>query len=98
MNKKKLLELAVLQVKNYFFHEGRRFLCHTNFCPELDGFCPRYDCGLLDRFKRFTDRQWANAIKPYLGEYFPNDIGSIDSVTECAANDLMLRRPRGKNE
>lgn len=95
MSKDKLLELAVQEVKNYVFNENRRMVCISMYCPNLDAYCPTYDCGLLDRYKRFTDRQWANAIKPYLNKYIPHDIGSIDNVAEFALGDLRFRRPRG---
>jgi len=93
MSKNKLLELAVQEVKNYVFNGNERMLCHRSFCPEKDGYCPTYDCGVLDRFKCYTDRQWENAIKPYLNEYIPHDIESIANVAKCAVEDMSFRRP-----
>lgn len=38
-------------------------LCNSPWCPNLDGYCPKYSCGFLDRIKSYSDRQWENAVR-----------------------------------
>ena len=60
---------VVEELKEYIFNKQPlyykecRFLCDTPFCSNHEGYCPRYDCGCLDKLKTYTDRQWKNAMK-----------------------------------
>ena len=46
------------ELKSRFLDERERLLCHNcKFC------CPTYKCGLLDKVKELTDRQWDNIAK-----------------------------------
>ena len=46
------------ELKSLFLNKEKRFLCHN-----CKFFCPTYKCGLLDKVKELTDRQWDNIAK-----------------------------------
>ena len=83
-------EQLVDKVKEVVFNKYR-WLCN-HFC-NLDGYCPTYDCGSLDRLKRLSDRQWLNSINKIL-KYYPN-IEFDDMVTEVV-DDIWHKRPGKK--
>jgi hypothetical protein len=47
------------ELKSRILDERERLLCHN--CKWR--YCPTYDCGLLDKCKELTDRQWDNIAK-----------------------------------
>lgn len=75
------------QLKNDTF----TWLC-DHFC-NLDGYCPTYNCGNLDRLKRFSDRQWLNTINKML-KCYPN-IEFEDLVLEVVY-EIWHKRPAKK--
>ena len=83
----KPLEL-IEKVKSFVFDTNRHWLC-DHFC-NLDGYCPTYDCGSLDKLKRYNDRQWLNSITKTLKVY-PN-IDFEDLVMEVV-DDLWHKQP-----
>lgn len=90
MNKPTLEEL-----KEYVFGKGSRFLCHTSYCGCKDGYCPRYDCGCLDKLKTYTDKQWRNAMS-YVDAYYKAIVFDIcDYAFEVV--DYLWHRKGGKN-
>ena len=84
------------KIKEYVFDKGLRLLCDNCFwCALKDGYCPRYDCGSLDRLNAFTDRQWNNAIKK-VKKYYSKTSLSFDDLVEEVLHELRYNRPRGK--
>lgn len=55
--------MTVEELKELIFSVEKRSCCDCWYCGNQDGYCPRYDCYLLDRLRRLTDRQWKNVIK-----------------------------------
>ena len=84
-------EQLVDKVKEFVFSKSRCWLC-DHFC-NLDGYCPTYNCGSLDRLKRFSDRQWLNTINEVL-KHYPN-IEFEDLVSEVVW-DIWHKRPAKK--
>ena len=49
MNNNELVE----KIKEFLFNNEIQYLCDTIWCGLKDGYCPRYDCGLIDKLKSF---------------------------------------------
>ena len=50
-------------MKKVVLDEKERLLCHN--CKWR--YCPTYECGLLDKVKSLTDKQWDNSqVKKHL--------------------------------
>lgn len=50
------------ELKAITLDERKRVLCKFNN-PCRDGYCPTYECNLVDKAKALTDRQWNNIAK-----------------------------------
>lgn len=50
------------ELKSRVLDERERVLCLFN-PPCRNGYCPTYDCLILDKAKALTDRQWNNIAK-----------------------------------
>lgn len=88
-------EFKITNIKDIIFNPKKRFLCHTCFCGNEDGYCPTYECGLKERLKKYTKRQWNNAIE----EINRHDIHlmnqkSEDDYIEDVLDALLRKRPR----
>lgn len=91
----KSIKINAQKVKERIFDPNKRKLCECyslGWCGLEDGYCPRYDCGALDRLKRFTDRQWENAVRYCFANYIYDN---IDALAEDVLEVLRYRRPRG---
>jgi hypothetical protein len=84
------LEL-VNKVKEHILNQKQRYCC--NHC-KVDGYCPTYDCGNLDRIKAYTDRQWLNTIKKTQRTY-EFDL-TFEELVDEVYYDIWFKRPRGK--
>ena len=89
MNKQEL-EL-VNKVKEYILNQKRRYCCYH--C-KVDGYCPTYDCGNLDRVKAYTDRQWLNTINSVKRSY-KDKLTFEELVDEVFYEMVQFKRPRG---
>ena len=50
------------ELKSRVLDERERLLCgYSRSCKE--GYCPMYDCGLLDKAKLLSAKQWDNIAK-----------------------------------
>ena len=81
--------MTVEELKRHFFDENKRVCCASGCCPLLDGYCPTYDCGMLDQLKRLSDKQWHNILNECEKE---NDL-SDDSIILKG-----IRRSRSKRK
>lgn len=88
------IRIDAQKVKQYVFDEKKRMLCNVfGWCGLADGYCPTYECGALDRLKRYTDRQWENAVR-YCKQHYIYD--HVADLAEDVLDVLRFRKPRGK--
>ena len=85
----------VAEIQNIVSDPSKRILCDNHWwCGLEDGYCPTYRCGALETLNRYSDRQWANAIKQAERDcgVFTNEYEFIDIVLYI----LRYKRPRYK--
>ena len=55
--------MTVSEIKRFIFDPYKRRCCNTSYCGNKDAYCPKYNCLLLWKMNRLSDRQWENIIK-----------------------------------
>lgn len=82
------------KVKEYVFEPKKRVLCNNRWwCGCVDGYCPTYDCGALDKLKQYTDRQWLKVIREVLNLYGENI--SFEDLVDEVLYEMLYKRPSG---
>ena len=79
-------------VKAHILDSKTRHLCNTSWCGLKDGYCPKFDCCLVDKLKAFSNRQWQNAVKKVLNVY--TNLTIEDLADEVLEEMASKRTPR----
>lgn len=89
-------DIDVNDIKEAIFDKKHRFLCDTRYCGLCDGYCPTYECGMLDKLKRYTDKQWQNSFNKVCKNGTIDMY--IDDFAEELLEDLLHKRPLRKGD